>query len=286
MKAPPPSERPVRGDETIRIPGYSYLPRFISAAEADELRDYFAALHPVWEARYPDGGGSRRGGAGRLTRPVYWLGAWQFAALGYYSPPDHVYDKCLRAEPLPPLMTRILERLRAERGLHGDDGPLPNTCLINYYGSEPGLDRAPPRDYARLRMHRDAEPGAVVMFSVGQPAQFEFVVPGADAPEHSQWLRHRSVVILSGPEYKDRLYHRVTRVRYGKEPVLGAQLERFDVRRISVSFRHVPEVHVHDLHALDPAALAVVLPYVRQLAEHSEHFRRQLDGISGSEGCG
>ena len=177
-------------------------------------------------------------------------------------------------------MLAILERLRPELEAHGDGGPLPNTCLINYYGSRPGRDRGtPPVDFARLRMHRDAEPGAVVMFSVGQPAQFEFVTPGADEPEHSQWIRHRSVVILCGPEYKDRLYHRVTQVRHGLKPVLSARLKNFNVRRVSVSFRHVPEEHIYDLGELNEDARGIAEPYVRQLAEHSEHFRGQLETL-------
>ena len=286
MKSPQPAEDPIRGEELIRDAGFSYLPRFLSAQEAEELGEYFAGLRPLWEQRYASESQSRRGHKGRLTRPVYWLGAWQFAALGYYSEPDHQHQKCLTAEPLHPLMTRILERLRDELKLHGETGPLPNTCLINYYGSQPKQGRKPPVDYARLRMHRDAEPGAVVMLSVGQPAQLEFVTPGADSPEHAQWVRNRSVVIISGPEYKDRLYHRVTRVRYGAAPVLSSKLDDFDVRRISVSFRHVPPEHIHDLAELDQHARSVVRPYVEELAQHSEHFARQLEADSKGAGEG
>jgi DNA oxidative demethylase len=276
MKGPMPSATPLRGDEPIRASGFSYLPRFISADEAAALVAYFASLRPLWEKRHADSAVSRRGATGRLTRPVYWLGAWQFAALGYYSEPDHVHQKCVRAEPLPDVMMAILERLRPELGAHGDDGALPNTCLINYYGTEPRGEREPPVDYARLRMHRDAEPGAVVMFSIGQPGQFEFVLPGAAEAEHAQWVRNRSIVIISGDEYKDRLYHRITRVRYGEQPVMASRLEGFDVRRVSVSFRHVPERHILDLGELDEAARAIATPYVQTLAEDSGHFRAQL----------
>lgn len=279
MKVPTPSETPTRGDEIHREPGFSYLPRFLSVDEAETLGAFFAGLRPLWEKRHTDEAPGRRGASGRLTRPVYWLGAWQFAALGYYAEPDHIDHKCVRAEPLPQVMVDILERLRPELALHGDDGPLPSTCLINYYGSEPKQGRAPPLDYARLRMHRDAEPGAVVMLSVGQPAQFEFLEPGAAEPAHAQWVRNRSVVIISGPHFKDRLYHRVTRVRYGEEPALSSRLEGFDVRRVSVSFRHVPERHIQDLDELDSDARAIVQPYVEQLAEHSEHFRCQIAGL-------
>ncbi|MFT4628520.1 MAG: alkylated DNA repair protein (DNA oxidative demethylase) [Myxococcota bacterium] len=281
MKAPTPSTTPLSGNETLREPGFSYLRQFFSADEAQELGEFFAGLHPLWEDRYAPGTTSRRGTSGRLTRPVYWLGAWQFAALGYYAEPDHLTDRCVRAEPLPPVMTRILERLRDELVEHGDTGPLPNTCLINYYGSKRDTDDGPPVDVARLRMHRDREPGAVVMFSVGQPAQFEFVLPGAEAPARSLWIRNRSVVILSGPEFKDRLYHRVTRVRHGQLPALTTQLDRFAVRRVSVSFRHVPDAYIHDLHELGDAARAIATHYVEQLAVHSPHFRAQLDAAGG-----
>jgi alkylated DNA repair protein (DNA oxidative demethylase) len=284
MSSPPPAARPIRGDEVIREPGFSYLPRFVSAAEAEELGRYFAGLRPLWEQRYGPDSESRRGNGGRLTRPVYWLGAWQFAGLGYYSEPDHQHQKCVSAEPIPPVMVSILERLRDELALHGDHGPLPNTCLINYYGSEPKDGRKPPVDYARLRMHRDAEPGAVVMLSVGQPAQFEFVTPGAESPEHAQWVRNRSVILISGDDYKDRLYHRVTRVRYGAEPVLGSKLDGFDVRRVSVSFRHVPPEHIHDLGELDEPARRVVWPYVEELAEYSEYFDAQLQAAREDSG--
>ena len=162
---------------------------------------------------------------------------------------------------------------------HGDGGALPNTALINYYGTEPRGAHEPPVDYARLRMHRDAEPGAVVMLSIGQPGQFEFVTPGAEAPDHAQWVRNRSVLILSGEEYKDRLYHRITRVRHGKQPAMSSQLENFAVRRVSVSFRHVPEAAILDLGALDEAARSIATPYVETLAGYSAHFQRQLETL-------
>lgn len=279
MKGPPASSTPLAGNDPIRRDGFSYLPRFVNSADVAKWVDTFAALHPIWESRHADG--ARRGrGAGRLTRPVYWLGAWQFAALGYYSEPDHIHDKCVRAEPLPELFVDLLRRLRPELERHGDTS-LPNTCLINIYGQTPKAPGKPPVDRARLRMHRDTEPGPVVMLSIGQPAQFEFVEPDGDTPVHSQWVRNRSVVILSGPEYKERLYHRVTRVRYGDEPALTTQLPDFDVRRVSISFRHVPEDRIHDLGALGPDARAIALPYVRTLSEDVPHWRQQLSTVEG-----
>lgn len=274
---------PRNGNEPVDEPGFSYLPRFITEAESVELLRYFGSLTPLWESRYVgehaarDGGGTRR-----LTRPVYWLGAWQFACLGYYAPPLHVEEKCVRAEPLPQLMRDILERLKPKLLAHGaaPEGETPNTCLINYYGSELTIDahgKPQPVDYARLRMHRDAEPGPVVMFSLGQPAQFEFV-DGArpDEPEVSLWLKNRSVTLFSGPHYKDHLYHRVTRVRHGDDPKMPAVLPDFRLRRVSVSFRFVPEAHIKSLRELKPETQAQVRGYVEQLAQRSAHFEAQL----------
>lgn len=271
------------GHEPLEVPGFSYLPRFISEAEGEALLRYFGSLTPLWESRYVGEHAAREGQTQRrLTRPVYWLGAWQFACLGYYAPPQHVDEKCVRAEPMPQLMRELLERLAPQLAAHGADAA-PNTCLINYYGSELTTDakgRPQPVDYARLRMHRDHEPGPVVMFSLGQPALFEFVDPQTpDAPEVSLWLKNRSVVLFSGPKFKDRLYHRVTRVRHGDSPKMPEVLPDFRLRRVSVSFRFVPEAHIKSLRELSEGAQAQVRGYVEQLAVRSEHFRDELASL-------
>ncbi len=268
--------KPHDGRSAIERAGFSYLPRFIQADEADVLIEYFGNLVPLWEQRYHDR--AKRSGthSRRLTRPVYWLGAWQFACLGYYAEPWHRQNRCLRAEQFPAVMVAILSRLQSQLRDHDAsvDEP-PNSCLINYYGREIG--DGPPRDYARLRMHRDGEPGPVVMFSIGQPGLLEFVDPNAPKmAELAVWTRHRSVSILSGAEYKDRLYHRITQVRYGDKPAIECQLDRFEARRISVSFRYVPHDLIVDLDELRADARAQVIDYVKTLASHSPHFRNQL----------
>ena len=269
---------PGRGNEPIEVPGFAYLPRFITAEESEALLKFFGALKPLWESRYVGQEAQREGkGSRRLSRPVYWLGAWQFACLGYYAEPNHVHEKCLRAEPFPQVMQDVLSRLAPRlAGL----GPVPNTCLINYYGSELTRDakgRAQPVDQARLKMHRDGEPGPVVMFSLGQPALFEFV-DGAkpEEPELALWLKNRSVVLFSGPHFKDHLYHRVTRVRFGEDPVMPQVLDDFRLRRVSVSFRYVPPEHVKSLREFSASAQDQVREYVEQLAEASPHFRAEL----------
>ena len=273
---------PEDGRRPIDLPGLSYLPQFISKEEGHELIDYFAALHPIWEQRFRGGEHQRSGGrARRLTRPVYWLGAWQFACLGYYAEPDHREDRCLRAEAFPSVMDRILDRLRAVLAqAHGGGpaqapAPLPNTCLINYYGREVG--RGVPVDFARLRMHRDGEPGPVIMFNIGQAGLLEFLDPDRSPdPELRLWTRHRSVTVFSGTDFKDRLYHRVVQVRTGGEPELRSPLENFELRRVSVSFRLVPTELISDFDQLPPDRREQVRDYVEQLASGSEHYRAQL----------
>ena len=277
-------ENPIPGIDPIEVPGFSYLPGFITEAERQALLTYFGSIKPLWESRYVGDQSARTGsGSRRLTRPVYWLGAWQFACLGYYAAPDHLREKCLRAEAMPPEMSGILERLAPKLSGHqtADElGKAPNTCLINYYGSELFRDstgRMQPRDYARLKMHRDGEPGPVVMFSLGQPAQFEFVdAEKPETPELSMWLQDRSVVLFSGPRFKDHLYHRVTRVLHGKGPLLNTALENFRLRRISVSFRSVPESHIQSLREFSADKQSQVRGYVEQLALSSAHFRNEL----------
>ncbi len=269
---------PEDGRSAIELPGLSYLPRFISAAEADALIAHFGEVVPIWEKRHRADEHGRSGThSRRLTRPVYWLGAWQFACMGYYAEPHYREDRCMRAEAFPSVMSDILERLRPTLRVHDETlDDVPNSCLINYYGREIG--DGPPRDYARLRMHQDGEPGPVVVFSIGQPALLEFV--DADRPEVAEaavWARHRSVFIFSGPEFKDRLYHRVTQVRHGRDPAIGSRIDGFETRRVSVSFRHVPESLISDFDGLSSRSRAQVRGHVEELAQHSAHFRRQLE---------
>lgn len=271
------------GRHPIERAGLSYLPRFISAAEASEMVGYFGRLRPLWEQRHAPGLHGRSEDHGRrLTRPVYWLGAWQFASLGYYSEPHHREHRCVRAERLTPTMSSILERLRpllaaghAESSPGPPVAPIPNTCLINYYGRD--VSGRMPVDYARLRMHRDGEAGPVVMFNIGQAGLLEFLDPTrSPEPELSVWTRHRSVTILSGADFKDRLYHRVSKVRTGNSPAMVSPVPGFELRRVSVSFRHVPHELIVDFAALPPERRDQVRAYVEALALHSSHYRQQL----------
>jgi alkylated DNA repair protein (DNA oxidative demethylase) len=271
------------GRSPIAEPGFTYSPHFISKDESEELIAYFGSLQPLWEQRFRDTQKERSKDHGRrLTRPVYWLGAWQFATLGYYAEPDHREHRCLRAEGFPQVMADILERCRpmlAENHRRKESEALPTTCLINYYGRE--VSEGVHRDYARLRMHRDGEPGPVIMFNIGQAGLLEFLDPELSPdPELRLWTRHRSLSILSGPDYKDRLYHRITQVRTGDIPEMHTRLANFELRRISVSFRHVPPELIEEFSELPSSAQEQIRDYVETLAEDSPHYRDQLEGAS------
>lgn len=251
----------------------------MSVDEGARLIAYFESLKPIWERRHAPSKHARAGvSGGRITRPVYWLGAWQFASLGYYAEPDHREGRCLRGEAFPAEICEVLDKLRPVLDRHDlseVSEPLPNTCLINYYGSE--LGEGPPRDQARLRMHQDGEPGPVIMFCIGQPGLLEFVDPARPhEPALAIWTRHRSVVVFSGPEFKDRLYHRITQVRHGAEPAIRSPIADFSLRRVSVSFRHVPEPLICDFDDLPQPARDLVRPYVEELAGSSAHYAKQL----------
>ncbi|MFT6752294.1 MAG: alkylated DNA repair protein (DNA oxidative demethylase), partial [Candidatus Azotimanducaceae bacterium] len=75
---------------------------------------------------------------------------------------------------------------------------------------------------------------------------------------------------------KDRLYHRITQVRTGREPQLHTELANFEPRRISVSFRSVPEQYISDFHELPDNATSQIADYVGELAMHSKHYEDQL----------
>ncbi len=273
---------PADGRSAIQLPGFTYAPQLIGKGESESLIEYFGSLHPLWEQRYRDESNPRNDShSRRLTRPVYWLGAWQFACLGYYSEPDHREHRCVRADPFPAVVRTILNRLEnviIEHHAEPEDrslGSLPNTALINYYGREVG--QGVPVDYARLRMHRDHEPGPVLMFNIGQPALLEFLDPDrSEEPELRLWMRHRSIAIISGPDFKDRLYHRVAQVRTGTLPAMHSTVPNFELRRVSVSFRHVPPEFIQSFSDLPEESQRLVRDYVETLAESSAHFKQQL----------
>ena len=270
--------------------GYLYVPGYVDAVARAQIMAWLATLRPLWEQRYST---VRPPPPGRvqkpLLRPVYWLGNWQFACLGYYEPPRGVRDRCVTAEPLPPPLAAIARDVeaRVRRTFVPADVPAGwrlNTCLVNFYGSR--RDGEKWVDVARVGEHRDHEPGPVASVSLGERALFQFVRRGVDAaPVRTQWLDDGSLQVFGGPLWKDDLLHRVQRVERKLDLDLPPAIEGFRTRRINFTFRYVPPEHVVPFARLGALAQADVRGYVEALAGHSTHFRAALAGAGAGAGA-
>ncbi len=264
-------------------PCYVYEPGFIDAAARAEIDAWLVTLRPLWEMRYstvrpPPAGKEQR----PLLRPVYWLGNWQFACLGYYEPPRRERDCAVAAEAFPPVLTRLVREIerRVRAGFPAQAVPRRwrlNTCLVNFYGDRTGGPRA--EDVARVGEHRDFEPGPVASLSLGERARFQFVRRGAtrDAPPvRTQWLEDNSLQVFGGPRWKDELLHRVQRVDDKQKLALPPAIAGFRTRRVNFTFRYVPDEHVIPYAELPPARRDDVRAYVTTLAASSPWFARAL----------
>jgi alkylated DNA repair dioxygenase AlkB len=267
----------------VRDRCYVYDPAFVDANARTEILAWLKALHPIWEMRYstrrpPPAGKEQRS----LLRPVYWLGNWQFACLGYYEPPRRSRDVAVAAEPFPPVLQRLIGIV--ERRVRGEFPPTAvprkwhlNTCLVNFYGDR--IEGKKEIDAARVGEHRDFEPGPVASISIGERARFQFVRRGAPpnaAPVRTQWLEDNSLQIFGGPVWKDDLLHRVQRVDDKAKLNLPPQIDGFRTRRVNFTFRYVPDEHVTPFAALPPQARDDVRDYVTELAKHSRFFANAL----------
>ncbi|MDQ3369104.1 MAG: alpha-ketoglutarate-dependent dioxygenase AlkB [Myxococcota bacterium] len=266
---------------------YVYEPSFVDERARAELHAWLATLHPLWEMRYstrrpPPAGKEQR----PLLRPVYWLGNWQFACLGYYEPPKRARDVAVAAEPFPAVLAKLVALI--ERRVRADFPPptVPrrwhlNTCLVNFYGDR--LEGGREVDAARVGEHRDFEPGPVASISLGERARFQFVRRGArDAPPvRTQWLEDTSLQIFGGPLWKDDLLHRVQRVDDKQRLSLPPRIENFRTRRVNFTFRYVPDEHVVPFARLPPVARDDVRDYVTTLAAHSRFFAAALASEAG-----
>lgn len=271
-----PGRPPARGGD----PSYVYQQDYVGPADRAEVLAWLRSLRPLWEMRYstrrpPPVGREQKA----LLRPVYWLGNWQFACLGYYAPPRGVRDRCVAAEPYPPALARWVADVerRVRRDLPPIDVPPRwrlNTCLINFYGSR--LEGERWVDVARVGEHRDFEPGPVASISLGERALFQFVARGQGGPVRTQWLDDGSLQIFAGRRWKDELLHRVQRVdrRLGAE--LPPEIPGFRTRRINFTFRYVPTEHVAAYSSLSRDARLDIEPYVATLAEASQYWAAQL----------
>jgi alkylated DNA repair protein (DNA oxidative demethylase) len=289
LRTPPRPGRPGRSGRALAANperGYIYTPNFVDAGARAEILAWLGTLHPLWEQRYstrrpPPPGKQQRA----LLRPVYWLGNWQFACLGYYEPPRRTRDCAVAAEPFPPVLARLVAQIeaRARRELHPADVPRGwclNTCLVNFYGNrrEGAGEAARWHDAARVGDHRDFEPGPVASVSLGERALFQFVRRGvvSGAPVRTQWLDDGSLQVFAGPRWKDELLHRVQRVEDKHDVDLPPAIDGFRTRRVNFTFRYVPPAHVVPFSGLSVDAREDVRGYVETLARGAPFFARAL----------
>lgn len=263
--------------------GLYYERDFVAPRDRTEILGWLATIHPIWERRYPTARPLPPGRTQRwLLRPVYWLGNWQFACLDYYHPPRGILHRCVRAEPYPPVLARLVARAEniARRLYLGPEMPAGwhlNTCLVNFYGSR--LEDGRRIDTARVGEHKDFEPGPVASLSLGARALFQFV-SGARTREPSgivfqQWLDDGSLQIFGGNRWKRQLFHRVQRVDR-KGGAFDLHTEGFVTRRVNFTFRYVPDEHIVPYGDLPADAADDVREYVERLARHSAFFRQAL----------
>ena len=266
--------------------GQHYDPAFVTAQDRARIVEWLSRIHPLWEERFsphhpPPPGQEQRG----LLRPVYWLGNWQFACLDYYRPPHGVTGRCMRAEPFPPVLARLVGEMeqRARRMFEGDDLPAGwhlNTCLVNLYGSR--LEAGRRQDTARVGEHRDFELGPVASLSLGERALFQFVRssrPGdRDQVVSQTWLGDGSLQLFGGDRWKKEHFHRVQRVETKGGHRFQLNVRDFETRRVNFTFRYVPDRHVVRFAELPEEARADVRRYVEELARHSPFFAAALAG--------
>ncbi len=270
--------------KTPRVQGLHYDAGFLSRGDRAEILSFISTIRPIWENRFCDSRPPPEGEAQRrLLRPVYWLGNWQFACLDYYRPPVGVIDRCVEAEPFPPVLAKLVVNIeqRARRMFKGEDMPEKwhlNTCLVNFYGNQ--LEDGKWVDTARVGEHKDFEPGPVASVSLGERALIQFVAsrkPGSrDAVLEQQWLDDGSLQIFGGEQWKNRAFHRVQRVDTKGGHRFDIHVQDFETRRINFTFRYVPDEHVQPYRSLSEAARRDVEGYMKELAKNSPFFAKAL----------
>lgn len=265
--------------------GLFYQFPFIDRKERAELLQWLGTLHPLWEMRFSENNPPPEGDQQRpLLRPVYWLGNWQFACLDYYHPPKGTLYRCIKAEPYPAQLQKIVDRIefiakkRFPKSFFPEKWKL-NTCLINFYGNK--MEEGKWVDRARVGEHKDFEPGPVGSISFGEKAFFQFVQGksslGDDNIVYSQWLEDSSLQIFGGDKWKSKVFHRVQRVEDKKKELIGPSIESFQTRRINFTFRYVPEEHIYPLDKIPTHLKSDITPYLTTLSEHSKYFKNLLN---------
>ncbi len=264
--------------------GLFYQFPFIDRKEKAQLLDWLGTLHPLWEMRFSESNPPPEGDQQRpLLRPVYWLGNWQFACLDYYHPPKGTLYRCIKAEPYPVQLQKIVDRIefiakkRFPKSFFPEKWKL-NTCLINFYGNK--LEDGKWVDRARVGEHKDFEPGPVGSISFGERAFFQFVqgksTLGEDNIVYSQWLEDSSLQIFGGDKWKSKVFHRVQRVEDKKKELIGPSIEGFQTRRINFTFRYVPEEHIYPLDKIPTNLKIDITPYLTTLSENSRFFKNLI----------
>jgi hypothetical protein len=270
--------------QTVTLPlGLYYQHHFIDRRERAELISWLESLHPLWEMRFslnnpPPPGDQQR----QLLRPVYWLGNWQFACLDYYHPPQGIHNRCVRAEPYPEVLQKIVSRIefivhkRFPRSFVPEEWKL-NTCLVNFYGDK--LEEDKWIDRARVGEHKDFEPGPVASLSLGEKAFFQFVQGKSQLGDKnivfSQALEDSGLQIFGGEKWKSQVFHRVQRVEKKKKVLIGPSIQNFKTRRINFTFRYVPEIHIKKWQDLPEKLKEDTQPYLTKLSESSPYWKIQ-----------
>ena len=270
--------------------GWLVVARFVGPADRAAIDTWLSTLAPLWEQRYSATRPPPPGDAQRpLLRPVYWLGNWQFACLGYYEPPKRLRDVAVRAEPFPPVVKRLVDTIESRVRRTFDKADVPrdwrlNTCLVNFYGDAKVGDKWV--DRARVGEHRDFEPGPVASLSFGERALFQLLPRGRDAkPVRTVWLEDNMLQAFAGPLWKDALLHRVTRVEDKKGLDLPPAIEGFRTRRVNLTLRYVPDADVMPFAQLSPGPQEDVRGYVQTLAKSSPFWAEEAASITVPPGA-
>jgi DNA oxidative demethylase len=265
------------------IPGIYYNAGFLNGPRRLALLQEIEHYHPIWEERYCECNPPPEGDTWRaLKRPVYWLGNWQFACLGYYHPPKDIQFRCVEAERFPNLMQELVTQIEHTTRKLAPKNAVPekwhlNTCLINYYGSK--MEEGIEVDYATVGDHKDAEPGPVASISLGERAWFQFVKGRPNDKNnvvHEQWLDDASLLIFWGEKFKDELFHRVQRVEDKKKISFQDHVDNYRTRRINLTFRYVPIVDILPYQQFPKERIRDTRGYVETLANHSRYWAENL----------
>jgi alkylated DNA repair protein (DNA oxidative demethylase) len=269
-------------------------PQYLSTEVRAQVLEEILSFKPIWEYRYSTHRPPPRGEGNRmLLRPVYWLGNWQFACLNYYHPPKGIENRCVLGEDYPPTLKKIVADIEKRARSNWDERDLPqswhlNTCLINYYGSKIEKDEngsIRKLDAARVGEHKDFEPGPVASLSFGERAVFQFVksqgFKSSSEVVLQQKLDDNTLQVFGGDRYKNQLFHRVQRVTKAQGPGLPpTPIEGFETRRINLTFRYVPPVHIKPLHRFPQDLMSDILGYVQMLSKTSGYWKRELETLA------